>query len=254
MRHRATTMFDALNRIGLLTTAAIAAAAFFAASAVHAGMWVDDFEDGVMEDWQIYNPDLSVESWEEKDGIMTGQINVDGFISILQLKPEGEDTSVWSNYTVRTRLRLNSDPQPGGSTSFGFAVYDRFEETMYHLCLLHYQDENVLLYIRIGNGAGAETFPMTFEPNVWYDLAVAIETDGDTETIVFQVDDGETLGLTWQASIGSGGVALIVEGGQASFDDFSIEGDNIPDGGHMAQTSVSPAGRAAQIWGKIKRR
>ncbi|MDE0022519.1 MAG: hypothetical protein OXT69_14210 [Candidatus Poribacteria bacterium] len=252
MRHRATTMFRASNRIGLLTTAAIAATAFFAASSVHAGMWVDDFEDSVMEDWQIYNPDPTVKSWEEKDGVMTGQINVDGFTT-LHLKPEGEDTSVWSNYTVRARLRLNSDPQPGGSTSFGFAVYDRIEETMYHLCLLQYQDENVLLYIRIGNGIGFETFPMAFEPNVWYDLAVRIETDGDTETIIFRVDDGDTIGLTWQASIGSGGVGLLVEGGQVSFDNFSIEGDNIPDGGHMAQTSVSPAGRAAQVWGEIKR-
>lgn len=251
MRHRATGTFHASNRIGLLTAAAVAA--FFMASAVHAGIWVDDFEDGVMEDWKIYNPDLTVESWEEKDGVVTGQIDVDGFMSILQLKPEGEDTSVWSNYTVRARLRLNSDPAPDGSTSFGFAVYDRFEETMFHLCRFEYQEENVLLYIRIGNGAGSETFPFPVERNAWYDLAVRIETSGNTETIAFKVDDGETLGLTWQASIGSGGVGLIVEGGQASFDDFSVEGENIPDGGHMAPTSVSPAGRAAQVWGEIKR-
>ncbi len=247
MRHRATAMFRASTRIGLL------AAAFLAASAAHAGIWVDDFEDGLMDDWQIYKADLSVESWEEKDGVMTGQINVAGFFSILQLKPEGEDVSVWSNYTVRARLRLNSEPDPGGSTSFGFAVYDRFEETMYHLCLLQFQDENVLLYLRIGNGAGSDTFPFVIERSVWYDLAVRIETDGDTETIAFKINDGDTLGLTWQASIGSGGVGFIVEGGQASFDNFSVEGDNIPDGGHMAQTSVSPAGRAAQIWGEIKR-
>ena len=252
MRHRATGTFHASKRIGLLTAAAAAMAAFFMASAVHAGVWVDDFEDGAMEDWHIYNPDLTVESWEEKDGVMTGQINVDGSISILQLKPEGEDTSLWSNYTVRARLRLNSGLEPNGATSFGIVVYDRFAETMYHLCLFLYQEENVLLHIRIGNGAGGERFPMAFERDVWYDLAVRIETDGNTETIIFKVDDGETLGLTWQASIGSGGVGLVVEGGQASFDNFSVEGENIPDGGHMAPTSVSPAGRAAQVWGKIK--
>ena len=237
----------ALKRIAWIVPAALLALPAFA------GEWVDDFEDGVMSGWHIFNADLSVESWEEKDGVMTGQINAEGFFSILQLLPEGVDASQWKDYTVRVRMRLESEPNDDQNTAFGVMLYDHdLQLNQYHLCLLEYHFQDVFAYIRTDAGAGGSDVPFEVKQGVWYELMVSVETLEASELIVFQVDGGEPVAVNWGAQIGSGGLGLIVSDGMVSFDDFSVQGDNIPDGGSKLPTAVSPAGLSAQYWADLK--
>lgn len=249
---------DAARWTGYFQRAAFAA--LLAALPVHAGTWYDDFESGGLDEWEIYAEDPEFESWEEKDGVAAGQIFYDEpdvtVLSILQLKPIGEDPSGWKNYTVRARMRLESEPQEDDTTLFGVIVYDRLDETMYHLCLLHFQESSVWVHIRSSpDDRNTEMFPFQVERKVWYNMTVRVETMEASENVTVQIDDNPPMSVDWETKIESGGVGLVVGDSIVSFDDFELEGDNIPDGGpgFPLQAFVSPAGKAAQVWGKIKK-
>ena len=91
----------------LVQTAVLTVAAAMALPSL-AGTWTDRFEDPGLDDWEIYNFDPNAESWTERkegdNGVVTGWIETDGAISILELKPPGQDVSKWKNYTMRVRL------------------------------------------------------------------------------------------------------------------------------------------------------
>lgn len=256
MRHTKISL-DSARRSAWLIWAAVAAASAVIVSTASAGAWHDDFERGGLADWVIYNFDPGSESWDEKDGFVVGEINLPGFISLLQLKPRspaGVDTDDWNNYTVKVKMRLESKPQDNQDTSFGIALYDRLDLDQYHLVLFEYHQADILTFIRIGNGVGRDTAPFNVEQGVWYDLTVSIETLEDSERVTYQVDDRPPVTVEWQAQVNSGGVALVVGDGRVSFDDFVVEGDSIPNGGNGRPRSVSPAGLSTQLWAELKSR
>ncbi len=248
---------NSARRSAWLVGAFVAAASAWIVSTAFAGAWHDDFEGGGLEDWVIYNFDPGAESWDEEDGFVVGEIDQPGFISLLQLKPRqpaGVDTDDWQNYTVKVKMRLESEPEDGQNTSFGLMLYDHIEQDTFHWIFLEYHQARVRMHIRIGNAGGDDFFPFNVEQGVWYDVTATIETLDDSERVTFQVDDNPPFMTEWNGQAISGSVALIVGGGRVSFDDFVIEGDSIPNGGNGLPRSVSPAGLAAQLWGDLKSR
>ncbi len=248
---------DSARRSAWLIWAVVAAASALIVSTASAGAWHDDFERGGLDDWVIYNFDPGSESWDEKGGFVIGEIDLPGYMSLLQLKPRspaGVDTDDWNNYTVKVKMRLESKPQDDQDTFFGLMLYDRLDLSQYHLILLEYHQADVLAYIRTAEGIGRDTFPLNVEQRVWYDLTASIETLEVSERVTYQVDDRPPVTVEWQGQVNSGGVALIVSDGRVSFDDFVVEGDSIPDGGNGLPRSVSPAGLSTQLWAEIKSR
>lgn len=250
--------FGGTRRSAWIVWAGIAAASAWIVSTASAGSWHDDFERGGLNDWVIYNFDPGSESWDEEDGFVVGEIDLAGYMSLLQLKPRrpaGEDPSDWNNYTVKVKMRLESKPQDNQNTFFGLMLYDRLDDlTQYHLLLLEYHEQDVLAFIRTADAIGRDPFPFNVEQDEWYDLEATIETLDDTERIVYQVNDSPPVTVEWPGQVKSGGVALVVSDGRVSFDDFVIEGDSIPNGGNGLPRSVSPAGLSTQLWAEIKNR
>ena len=233
-------------------TALVALTAFTALPSF-AGSWHDDFEGGGLDDWTVYNEDPGAELWEEENGIVFGEIFLPGFFSILQLTPPGVDTERWENYTVKVRMRLETDEDDGNDTAFGVVLYDfDLDLNQYHLVLLQLHEQNIYAGIRTENGAGADSFPFETRQGVWYDLQASVETMGDSERITIQVDDNAPISFTWAAAVGSGGVGLAVSDARVSFDDFVVEGASISNGGNGLPRAVSPIGMAAQLWGDLK--
>ncbi len=256
MRHTMIRLNSA-RRYAWLVWASIAAASAWIVSTASAGAWHDDFEGGGLEDWVIYNFDPGAESWDEEDGFVVGEINLTTAWSLLQLKPRqpaGVDTDDWQNYTVKVKMRLESEPEDDQNARFGLALYDRIDQNMFHWIFFLYHQAGVQMHIRVGNGSGNDFFLFNVEQGVWYDVTATIETLDDSERITFQVDDNPPFMTEWNAQVVSGGVALIVSDGRVSFDDFVVEGDSIPNGGNGQPRSVSPAGLSAQLWAELKSR
>ena len=262
MRHTMIS-FGGARRAAWLICAGIAAASALIASTAAAGSWHDDFERGGLDDWVIYNFDPGSESWDEKDGFLVGEADP-GHMSFLQLKPrkpEGVDAGDWKNYTVRVKMRLESKPRGGQYARFGLLLYDRLDMDLYRLVYLEYQqlnDAKIMTHIRSPRGSSeGGGGPLNLELGVWYELAATIETLKSSENRTIWLNNHVILKGTMEMPLNplnSGGVGLIVSNGRASFDDFVVEGDSIPNGGNGLPRSVSPAGLSTQLWAEIKKR
>ncbi len=223
-------------------------AALLAALPAHAGKWYDNFNSGGLDDWHIFAENPEIESWEEKGGAAVGQIFWDEtdatYLSGLQLKPKGEDPSGWENYTVRARMRLESEPRESDTTLFGLMVHDGLDDGLrYHMCLLHFQESKLRFYWRANmDDRDTKEFPFQVKRKVWYTMTVKVETLADAEIVTVWIDDHDPVSVEWE-KIGPGGPTLVVGDARVSFDDFKIEGANIPN---------LPANKAAQAWGHVK--
>ena len=223
-----------------------------------AGVWEDNFENEALEGWEIYNFAPDVESWEQRideegNSVVTGRIEENGVRSILELKPEGANPAEWKDYTVRFRMRLDSELVEGVITYFGLWFYTDIENGFYHECTIILPSSLQDIWSYIPNSRGVYRREGDFEPGVWYDIRVTVETlDQNRDRIAFQIDDLEPLVVTWTPSLKSGGVGFVVHYGTVSFDDFKLFGSSIPSGGDAL--SVEPQQKSAQIWGELKSR
>lgn len=246
----------------LARTAAFAAAAMLVLQA-SAGIWHEDFESGGLEDWEAFTDpqganDPTQAEWEVRtelgNNIVTGEIHGPTLVSTLRLRPPNVDTSQWTNYTIQARARLDTRIQDGEASIFGFNLYDQWDGVTELVCLARLEQGLSEARFYTENDFGVFRLIREFEGETWYDISATVETDAEAgrDRITFQVDDDEPLVVNWPASIGSGGVGLTIGRGVFSFDEVIVTGDSIPTGG-KGPLSVSPAGKAAQIWANLKR-
>ncbi len=240
----------------LVKTAASAAAAMLVIQA-SAGTWHDDFEGGGLDDWVIFaSPEVA--EWEERrvdgNGVVTGEIRGDFSISVLQLRPDNVDTNKWTNYKVQARARMDSEIQDGELAIFGFSLYDHWDDITNLYCFARVQQGRQEVRFYNPQDFGVFWLRKEFEDETWYDISAEVKTNAETgrDTISFTIDDDDPLIVEWPGSIGFGGVGLAIGRGQFSFDDLTITGDSIPTGGE-GPLSVSPAGKAAQVWANLKK-
>ena len=246
----------------LAKTAAIAAAAMLVIQA-SAGTWHEDFEGGGLGNWDGFTDpqgadDPTQAEWElrteEGNGVLTGEIHGATLFSVLRLRPPNVDTTKWTNYTVQARARMDSEIQDGELAVFGFKLYDHFDNVSSMSCLARVQQGLSELRFYDPQDFGWYRLIRAFEAKTWYDISAEVKTDEENgrDTVTFTVDDDDPIVIEWAGSIGSGGVGLAIGRGRFSFDDLLIAGDSIPTGGKGA-LSVSPAGKAAQVWANLKR-
>lgn len=246
----------------LVKTAAFAVAAMLVIQA-SAGTWHEDFEGGGLDDWEAFTDPQGADDptqavWEERrelgNGIVTGEIHGPTLFSTLRLRPPNVDTNQWTNYTIQARARMDSRIQDGERAVFGFTLYDHWDAVTQLICLARVEQSLSEVRYYTPNDFGVFRLIRVFEDMVWYDISATVETNEETgkDRITFQVDNDKPLIVDWPASIGSGGVGLAIGRGVFSFDDVLIRGKSIPTGG-KGPLSVSPAGKAAQVWANLKR-
>lgn len=241
-----------LIQTALFTTAAAMALPSFA------GVWSDNFENETLDGWEIYNFAEGIESWEQRideegNSVVTGWIEEANSRSILELKPEGADPKEWNNYTVRFRVRLDSELMDGINTHFGLWFYTNLENGYYHECTIYPQRGRTEIWSDTPGSIATFWRDGTFEAGVWYNIKVSIEAvDKARDRISFKINDADPIVVTWETLVKSGGIGLVIYYGTVSFDDFQLAGSSIPNGGDAL--SVEPQQKSAQIWGKLKSR
>lgn len=246
----------------LARTAAFAAAAMLVIQA-SAGIWHEDFESDGLENWESFTDpqgadDPTQAEWEVRkedgNGILTGEIHGATLFSALRLRPPNVDTTLWTNYKVQARARMDSKIQDGELAVFGFKLYDRWDNVSNMSCLVRLEQGLSELRYYDPQDFGLFRLGRVFEDETWYDISAEVKTDAESgrDTVTFIVDDDDPIVVEWPGSIGSGGVGLAIGRGRFSFDDLMITGDTIPTGG-KGPLSVSPAGKAAQTWANLKR-
>lgn len=207
-----------------------------------AGTWRDDFEDNIIREWKIFNPNRQVEKWWINDNEVVGEIFLAGFWSLWltgDLK--------WEHYSVSCRAKLvdHRDQRP----SVGSTLYNRGEERGGYGFYIEFLLGFAVIEKWVPNG-GFVMFPFVAEKDIWYELTATVHEDG---TLEFRIND-EVFTAFDPNPLPGGQAGLIVTNGRARFDDVEITGENIPNGGPGRQTlrAVAPEAKLATTWGKLK--
>ena len=208
---------------------------------VELGVWEENFDQAgeITEDWGAYAFDPELEGWSHVDGVLRSWISAADFYSLLFLFPDDSDVSTWTNYTVRVRARwidywgdrVDQAPQ------FGITLYDS---------LMGRGNPRYWASVKIDAGEIAIARPSAEEHDVegdvreevsrafaaaqgeWIDLRASVMTVDGREVVEFQVNDMTPLRFETDEPYGSGALSLYIRGIEAEFDDFSVEGPNIP--------------------------
>ena len=200
-------------------------------SELFGGTWKDNFEDGNLAEWEEAG---EATKWGESKGVVVGELPPveRGTRSFLLTGDQG-----WKDYTVKVKLRIVN--LVGGDWCG---------------MLLRYNSEDSYYWFGISTAwtkYAAGTTNETKEQKLirvnfseWYELQAEVKK----ETLKLFVND--KLFFETDISLTSGRVGLFIQNSTTEFDDLSITGADITDGG--PGFSVKPKHKLASTWGKIK--
>lgn len=201
-------------------------------TSVFAGTWKDDFEDGILADWKEAGADTK---WSESKGVVVSEL------------PQAESgnrrflvtgDASWENYTVTVNLRVVN--LVGGDWCGILLRYNN--EDSYHWFGLS------VAWTSYAAGTADETKEqenLRVGFGQWYELRAEVENDN----FKFFVNDELVLEFV-DSILLSGQVGLYTQNSMTEFDDFSVTGPEIPDGG--PGFPVETKDRLATTWSKIK--
>jgi len=200
-------------------------------SLVFAGTWKDNFEDGNLADWEEAG---EATKWKESKGVMVGELPPveRGTRSFLLTGDES-----WRDYTVEVKLRVVN--LVGGDWCGILLRYNNTDS--------HYWFGISTAWTKYAAGTANETreqelIRVNFAE--WYELRAEVKK----ETLKLFVND--KLFFETDISLTSGRVGLFIQNSTTEFDDFSVAGPEITDGG--PGFSVEPKYKLATTWGNIK--
>jgi hypothetical protein len=219
-----------------------------AISPAFAGTWRDDFEDGNLDGWAMFNP-IPAEKWGVEDGECSGQWTpaMPGMYSPLQLHAENAD--LWEDYTVTFKAKLveSFGKAGGGACFFGITFRMPIGRGMATYQALIAPESNEVVFYEEDQETSVVSLPFDILEDTWYELKVVAEGDHfefyiDNELIESFDDDSFT----------SGGIDLGVANTHVHFDDVVITGPEIPNGG--PGFAVTAESKLATMWGSVKLR
>ena len=214
---------------------------FSASQISEAGIWRDDFEDRITNEWTIFNLDRRVERWWIDEGEAVGEIFQPGFMSLWLTGELG-----WREYSVSCRAKLVEEKDDPATV--GLTLHDRGEEDSRYLFFVEFTLGVVRIIRAAPEGWFVRTFPLVTEIDTWYQLKATI----NGELMEFQVDDEVFVGRDLDPLEG-GQAGLVISDAQARFDDIEISGVNIRNGGPGRPRPVDEKRKLATMWAQIKR-
>lgn len=201
-------------------------------TSVFAGTWIDDFEDGTLADWEAAGiPGI----WTESKGVVVSELPPaeSGNRSFLVTGDEG-----WKDYTVTVKLRIAN--LVGGDWC-GILLRYNGEDSFYRFALS-------AAWTSYAAGTANETKEqknLRVGFGQWYELRAEAKND----SFKFFINDQLALEFT-DSLLSSGRVGLFTQNSMTEFDDFSISGPEVADGG--PGFPVEPEGKLATTWSEIK--
>lgn len=220
------------------------------------GTWMDDFNDGNLDGWRMYenfwmNKTVIMDSgtWIVENGvIVSGDDNPERVYGIVT-----GDMS-WVDYTAEVSVRLSKRLEECQISS-GVWLCIRFQldkgkfgQNDYEIGLWNEDGRSAFTggykYMD-GDFFNFQAFPIEAKPNVWYRVKMIAEGNHITGF----VDNLKVFDLT-DSSFASGAVSIAVNGVKAEFDNFMVTGPEIPD--KQLSSPVKATGKLATTWGSIK--
>jgi len=198
-----------------------------------AGTFMDDFEDGNMDEWASVSTGAGG-NWKIENGELILQSKSPGDFIVYT----GKDT--WKDYTIKVKLKPSKDSS--GMTSFRITGNGLYSAGLGGLGTSRQFVSYYFSFVK--DTIHHEEVPFDWEPDTWYVLKAVIEGD----YFKYYVND-ELVMEYIDTSNPTGAVGLIVSGASTTrFDNFFVTGDDIP--GNV--TAVSPKGKVAVTWGQMK--
>ena len=197
----------------------------------YAGTQLWDFEKND-DGWKVANG-----NWTVDDGVYKVSRGAEAEHSLVGEKD-------WDNYTIEAKIRIDEHHWTG-------LVFRAKSEMEYYVYYFNVPDNKTELW-KHTDGAWTNRENLAQIPAVggvvikngeWIDMKV--EVDGNDFTLHI---NGEKQSDNSDASYAEGQVGLWAWNTAASFDDFTIEGDNIKD-----TLAVDPSQKLATTWGRLKR-
>lgn len=207
-----------------------------------AGTWRDDFEDGDLKGWEVFNFERGAEKWSVTKGEAVGEIFQIGFMSLLLTGQDG-----WKDYSVQCRVRfVKTREQVKQDSSVGFTLHDQGDSDNRYLFFIGLDQTGSI--IKVFQGAWQIiSFPLEVKEDAWYSLKASV---GENK-LVFTVDNLE-ISARDPNMIPSGKAGLVVSNAVAHFDDVEISGETIPNGGPALPKAVEAKGKLSTTWGNLK--
>jgi hypothetical protein len=219
-------------------------------SPVFAGTWKDDFEDGDLEGWSVYDYFGGTSVWEVKDGeIRVERTNQYASAAIL-------DNSIdWKDYEISFDAMIDETFNVDASfVLLSVRVSDNSANTNHVGPALAYNwdGKQKIVYGQAKKGQQEidlnffDENPLPVELSRWYRLKLSVEGN----KYQFYVDDVLQKEFILHG-YESGGVMIGVGGCVAYLDNVVITGDDIPNGGSGVM-AVQPEMKLTVIWGGLK--
>ena len=210
-------------------------------STAQAGTWWDNFEDGNLQEWEIFNFVPRVEAWTIKNGEAIGEIFELGSMSLLVA---GDST--WHDYRVLCRAKFDKAVDDDGS--LGISIHESDDADSRYVFFLNIGIGLMRIWrVEEGDWGVPVAIPFEAEMDTWYELEAVVQD----EQLAFRVND-KILPAVSREALPAGKFALVVSNARAHFDDVSVEGDNIPNYG-PAGFAVKPQSKLSTLWGGLKR-
>ncbi len=205
-----------------------------------AGRWWDDFDDGNLHGWDVYNFEPRVEKWDVQDGAAVGEIFELGSMSLLVA---GEPD--WVDYTVSCRAKFEKTMDEQGS--LGISIYESEDADNRYAFFLNISAGTMAIWrVEKGDWGVPVTTLFEVEKDTWYTLQASVIGP----QLAFVVNDTPLVAISREL-LPPGRFALVVSNARVYFDDVSVEGENIPDRGPTG-FAVEGAGKLSVRWADLK--
>ena len=197
---------------------------------VFTGTWSDGFEHPDLGEWKIHRRSGNQPVWRTENGFLLAEHSGCSGAWI------GDES--WKNYSVETTVILLEELPRGSETpnSRGATVnmYWKVEPFQGYSCGIYrgrYDGGEAGLYLDVAKGWGPPTLSKHVPMKAEFDREYRIRITQEGELIKCYLDGTLMSELEMDARFTSGVPILGLMNARAHFDDFSVTGVSIPDGG-----------------------
>jgi hypothetical protein len=216
----------------------------------HAGVWVENFDDGDYKDWKLL---IGSPAHRAEVKVVNGELVFKHFNIVAGLWPDMlalEPSRDWSDYTIELRFKFAEvGPWP---QLMGVTYHDQFQgvpeggPNCTWTCAHTSGEVHGVVSINGGMSVVAGGWHQ-FSQGTWYRRKIVVE---GTHYEIF-IDDQQVVTYDWNSGFTKGGISIGAGNVVTHFDDIRIYGDSVPNGGTAA---VQPQGKLATTWAEMKRR
>ena len=214
-------------------------------TSAQAGTYINNFDDGNLDSWIIFDFRGGVSEWKIEDGVLVCRRQKDATSSLLY----GEES--WGAYSIECDAKMveilaNAEAFHSIALDLRVSDIDNAASISDIWCaVLKYEGAFIWAWLNGNSGAKSVVKAFDLQLDRWYHLKAT--TNGNN--FEFYID-GEFVASLSESQHPTGRVGLAVTGSVAHFDNLVITGDDVPDNSNLS--AISASGKLATIWGQLR--